>query len=81
MILVLPVVFETEKLQMEQQQQLQQRQVSTCSSWLWASGRAPRRLALTPSGSRPLYFQVLGSVEFACPSCVTKETYWNYAVS
>lgn len=27
MILVLPVVFETEKLQMEQQQQLQQRQV------------------------------------------------------
>lgn len=28
MILVLPVVFETEKLQMEQQQQLQQRQVS-----------------------------------------------------
>lgn len=31
MILVLPVVFETEKLQMEQQQQLQQRQVSTRS--------------------------------------------------
>ncbi|KAM6435910.1 mitochondrial import receptor subunit TOM22 homolog [Liasis olivaceus] len=27
MILVLPVVFETEKLQMEQQQQLQQRQI------------------------------------------------------
>ncbi|MBV99454.1 Mitochondrial import receptor subunit TOM22, partial [Eschrichtius robustus] len=31
MILVLPVVFETEKLQMEQQQQLQQRQ--TLSAW------------------------------------------------
>lgn len=31
MILVLPVVFETEKLQMEQQQQLQQRQVSPAS--------------------------------------------------
>lgn len=29
MILVLPVVFETEKLQMEQQQQMQQRQVRT----------------------------------------------------
>ncbi|KYO36320.1 mitochondrial import receptor subunit TOM22-like protein [Alligator mississippiensis] len=29
MILVLPVVFETEKLQMEQQQQLQQRQGPT----------------------------------------------------
>lgn len=32
MILVLPVVFETEKLQMEQQQQLQQRQVR---GWGW----------------------------------------------
>lgn len=39
MILVLPVVFETEKLQMEQQQQLQQRQV--------------RRETFRPSWSRP----------------------------
>lgn len=37
MILVLPVVFETEKLQMEQQQQLQQRQVSPNPA-LFASG-------------------------------------------
>ena len=37
MILVLPVVFETEKLQMEQQQQLQQRQVSP-DLGLFASG-------------------------------------------
>lgn len=37
MILVLPVVFETEKLQMEQQQQLQQRQVSAEPA-LFASG-------------------------------------------
>ncbi|XP_063479168.1 mitochondrial import receptor subunit TOM22 homolog isoform X1 [Symphalangus syndactylus] len=37
MILVLPVVFETEKLQMEQQQQLQQRQVSP-DPGLFASG-------------------------------------------
>jgi hypothetical protein len=38
MILVLPVVFETEKLQMEQQQQLQQRQVSPESGLFASSG-------------------------------------------
>uniref|UniRef100_A0A672TR38 Mitochondrial import receptor subunit TOM22 homolog n=1 Tax=Strigops habroptila TaxID=2489341 RepID=A0A672TR38_STRHB len=45
MILVLPVVFETEKLQMEQQQQLQQRQVRrehpSPLPWPCASSQAP----------------------------------------
>uniref|UniRef100_A0A7N5P4C2 Mitochondrial import receptor subunit TOM22 homolog n=1 Tax=Ailuropoda melanoleuca TaxID=9646 RepID=A0A7N5P4C2_AILME len=40
MILVLPVVFETEKLQMEQQQQLQQRQVSPVPGPLASGGGA-----------------------------------------
>lgn len=42
MILVLPVVFETEKLQMEQQQQLQQRQVRRETFWpSWSQPGVP----------------------------------------
>ena len=49
MILVLPVVFETEKLQMEQQQQLQQRQVSP-GPGLFASDGATTWLCLQRLG-------------------------------
>ena len=47
MILVLPVVFETEKLQMEQQQQLQQRQVSPDPGLFASSGDT--RLFIPPA--------------------------------
>ncbi|XP_037652892.1 mitochondrial import receptor subunit TOM22 homolog [Choloepus didactylus] len=47
MILVLPVVFETEKLQMEQQQQLQQRQILLGPN-AGLSGGMPGGLPLLP---------------------------------
>lgn len=47
MILVLPVVFETEKLQLEQQQQLQQRQILLGPN-TGMSGAMPGMLSPTP---------------------------------
>lgn len=51
MILVLPVVFETEKLQMEQQQQLQQRQVRLKRRSPLLAVRSGSHMASQPSGA------------------------------